>query len=342
MRRPPPRRTDRQNGVPPALRGDHPLTGLGYTEPVTRRPLTRLHDNGHGPDHARVAEEVPVALTYNGRPHVVMMATPADLEDFAVGFTISEELVPSPSHIRRLDVVRHAQGIEIGIRIEDDDARRLRDRGRALVGRVGCGLCGVETIQEAMREPRPIPAGPTFHVDALWRAEQALPALQPLNDETRAVHAAAWAGPDGTPEIVREDVGRHNALDKLLGALVREGRDPAGGFVLVTSRASYELVQKATVLGVRMLAAVSRPTGLAIRLAEASGLTLVGLLRDGSANIYAHGERLIGPGIRPAPDADGQAPNGAPLPTPPAQWRVSRSTNGARRETRPPEAAGPE
>ncbi len=293
MQKPLPEKDDRQSGVPPALRSGHPLKGLGYTEPVVRRRLTRLHDHAHEPGFAAVAEEVPVALAYNGRPYAVMMATPADLEDFAVGFTASEEIVSAPDHIQRVDVVRHAQGVEIDLRIHDDDARRLQDRGRAIVGRTGCGLCGVETIQEAMREPAPTPAGPAFRADALWRAERELAALQELNNETHAVHAAAWIRPDGTPEIIREDVGRHNALDKLLGALIREDRDTSDGFVVLTSRASYELVQKATALGVRLLAAVSRPTGLAIRLAEASGMTLVGLLRDGSANVYTHPDRLV-------------------------------------------------
>ncbi|MEJ2186154.1 MAG: formate dehydrogenase accessory sulfurtransferase FdhD [Gemmatimonadota bacterium] len=257
-----------------------------------RRPLTRLHDAERTADHAVVAEEVPVALAYDGRPYAVMMATPADLEDFAVGFTVTEEIAESPEQIRNLSVTRHAQGVEVNLTLNDDAAGHLADRRRTLVGQAGCGLCGVETIQEAMREPRQIPPGPTFRVDTLWRAAKELPGLQVLNGETRAVHAAAWVTMDGRPDIVREDVGRHNALDKVLGALVRSGRDPADGFAMVTSRASYELVLKAAVVGVRMLAAVSRPTGLAIRLAEASGLTLVALLRGRDANVYAHPERL--------------------------------------------------
>lgn len=292
MRKLPNTPIDRQDAVPPALRAGHPLVGLGYSDPTMRRPLTRLEDAERTADDAVVAEEVPVALTYNGRPHAVMMATPADLEDFAVGFTLTEGIVGSAEQIQHLEVTRHAQGVEVDLTIRYEDAQRLADRNRTLVGRVGCGLCGVETIQEALREPRPVGPGPVFQVEALWRAERELPALQVLNGETRAVHAAAWVLKDGRPDIVREDVGRHNALDKVFGALARAGRDPADGFALVTSRASYELVQKAGVMGVRMLAAVSRPTGLAIRLAEASGLTLVGLLRGRQASVYAHGERL--------------------------------------------------
>ena len=284
-------RADRDE-VPPALRPDHPLLGLGYSEPVRQRPFTHLDGTHSEEDEAAVAEEVPVALVYNTRPYAVMMATPADLEDFAVGFSLTENIVSSASEITQLEISKHAQGIEVHLVIPDAAAKRLEDRGRALIGRAGCGLCGVETIQEVLREPGSIAAGPPINIAALWRAEKELPALQTWNAETASLHAAAWADASGKPQIVREDVGRHNALDKVIGALVRAKRDPAEGFVVVTSRASYELVQKAATVGVRLLAAVSRPTGLAIRLAEASGVTLVALLRNGTANVYAHGERL--------------------------------------------------
>jgi FdhD protein len=279
--------------LPPALRPGHPLVGLGYSGPIRRRPLTRLAGAEATSGDAAIAEEVPVALVYNARPHAVMMATPADLEDFGLGFTLTEGIVTSAGELTGLDVVRHAQGIEVHMAIPAAAAERLTDRGRALIGRVGCGLCGVETIQDALRDPAPVSAGPAIALEALWRAERELPARQTWNRETGALHAAAWASPEGVPEIVREDVGRHNALDKVIGALARAGRDPARGFVVVTSRASYELVQKAAVAGVRLLAAVSLPTGLAIGLAEASGVTLVALLRGGTANVYAHGERLL-------------------------------------------------
>jgi len=278
--------------LPPALRPEHPLHGLGYSQPVRRRAFLRLGGPRAEPGEAPVAEEVPVALVYNMRPYAVMMATPADLEDFAVGFSITEAIVAGAADIGRVDVTRHAQGIEVQVAIPDAAARRLEERGRALIGRAGCGLCGVETIQEAMREPDPLPPGPPISVDALWRAERELVPRQVWNAETASLHAAGWFDLDGAPGVVREDVGRHNALDKVIGALAREGRDPAAGFVVVTSRASYELVQKAATAGVRLLAAVSRPTGLAIRLAEACGLTLVALLRSGTANVYTHPERL--------------------------------------------------
>ena len=279
-------------GLPPELRPEHPLLGLGYRRPVETRELVRLDGAARRSGAAAVAEEVPVALVYNGRPHVVMMATPADLEDLAAGFTLSEGIVRGAADIAGIEVERHARGVEARLRIPEEAAARLEGRGRALPGRTGCGLCGVESIEEALREPPALPPGPVVPVEALWRAERELPSHQGWNRETGALHAAAWVSLEGVPEVVREDVGRHNALDKVIGALARAGRDPAAGFVVVTSRASYELVQKAAAAGVRLLAAVSRPTGLAIALAEASGMTLVALLRGTTANVYAHGERI--------------------------------------------------
>lgn len=279
--------------LPPPLRADHPLFGLGYVRPLGARQLVRLDGPATAPGEATVAEEVPVSLVYNMRPHVVMMATPADLEDFATGFTLTEGIVSSLSQITRIETVRHAQGIELQVDIADASAEELKTRGRSLIGRTGCGLCGVESIQDALRELEPVPGGPAIPVASLWKAEAELPRRQEWNRETGAMHAAAWVTLDGELEVVREDVGRHNALDKVIGALARAGRDTAGGFVVLTSRASYELVQKAVAARVRLLAAVSRPTGLAVRLAEASGLTLVALLRGSTANVYAHGERLV-------------------------------------------------
>jgi formate dehydrogenase accessory protein FdhD len=278
--------------LPPALTPDSPLRGLGYTKPVLRRSLTHLQDSTSTPSDADVAEEVPVSLVYNMRPHVVMMATPADLEDFAVGFTLTEGIVESSAMISRVEVVKHAQGIEIQVGIDGAAAGQLQSRGRSLIGRTGCGLCGVESIQDALRELRPVSGEPRIKVESLWSAERQLPASQVLNRETGSLHAAAWATVAGDLRVVREDVGRHNALDKVIGALARAGEDPATGFLVLTSRASYELVQTAVSARVPLLAAVSRPTGLAIRLAEATGLTLVALLRGTSANVYAHEERL--------------------------------------------------
>jgi FdhD protein len=264
---------------------------LGYNEPTVTHDFEKLSDRASELHSAALAAEVPVALVYNGRPHVVMMCTPADLEDFGVGFTVTE-LIADASEIRRVDVVKYARGIELQIEIPAEKADRLAERGRAIVGRTGCGLCGVEVIDDALREPRLVRSSLVTSREALWRASESLHEHQPMNRETNAIHAAAWAASDGTLRVVREDVGRHNALDKVLGALVRDKTGASDGFVVVTSRASYELVQKAAVANIPLLAAVSRPTALAVDLAETAGITLVGLLRGRTANVYTHIERI--------------------------------------------------
>jgi len=268
------------------------LPSLGYSAPTVARDFDRLTDDATESQHSALAAEVPVALVYNGRPHVVMMCTPADLEDFAVGFTVTEAIAEA-SEITRIDVVKYSRGIELQIEIPSAAADKVGERGRAIVGRTGCGLCGVEVIDDALREPRLVRSALVLARDALWRASETLGARQPLNNETNAIHAAAWATSDGTLRVVREDVGRHNALDKVLGALSRAGTEADDGFLIVTSRASYELVQKAAVANVPLLAAVSRPTALAVQLAEEAGITLVGLLRGRTANVYCHWERIV-------------------------------------------------
>jgi FdhD protein len=265
---------------------------LGYSKPIVAHGFARLDGGATAHGSASLAAEVPVALVYNGRPHAVMMCTPADLEDFGFGFTVTELIAPAAS-ITRVDVVKYARGIELQMEIPADAAEALASRGRAIVGRTGCGLCGVEVIDEALREPRPVASPLRVTRDALWRASESLNANQPFNRDTSAIHAAAWASPDGTLRVVREDVGRHNALDKVIGALARAQENPSDGFAVVTSRASYELVQKAAAVGIPLLAAVSRPTALAVDLAQESGMTLVGLLRGRSANVYTHPTRLV-------------------------------------------------
>jgi len=288
------------NQPPPALRPDHPLFGLGYSRPVRDRAFERLDGAVVSSGDAPVAEEVPVAFVYNQRPHVVMMATPDDFEDFAIGFSLSEEIIGAPNDIQAVEVVRHGQGVELQITVPAELGERLAVRGRQLAGRTGCGLCGVETISEALREPRTVKWREPVDASALWRAEADLGARQEYNRATGAMHAAAWCTFEGTIRVVREDVGRHNALDKVIGALAREHTDASTGFLIMTSRASYELVQKAAVAGVPLLAAVSRPTGLAIRLAEAANVTLIGLLRGHTANVYAHAEHIRGaPAVSP-------------------------------------------
>ena len=281
---------ERDAAPAPALGADR---GLGYGPPARPRRVARLEGDQRHEATVTVAEEVPAALVYAGRSHVVMMCTPSDLEDLAVGFTVTEGVVDAPADVGSVRVARHSRGVELEVEIPAAAAARLRERTRLLAGRTGCGLCGVEAIDDAVRPVRAVRS--TFDVApaALWRAAAALDAHQPLNAETRAVHAAAWCDAEGTVRVAREDVGRHNALDKVIGALLRAGLDPAAGFVVVTSRASFELVQKAAAAGVPLLAAVSRPTGLAVRLAEQAGMTLVALLRGETADVHAHGERIV-------------------------------------------------
>lgn len=273
---------------------EHLLFGLGYTEPSSERSIVRLSDAGVEPASVVVAEEVPVALVYNGRPHVVVMSTPADLEDLAIGFSITEGVVANASAVGRVDVVRASHGVEVQIEIAAADADRLQDRARMLAARTGCGLCGVETIGDALRVPGRVQSALHVSAEALWRAGGELTRRQSLNHVTSTVHAAGWGTSDGVLHVVREDIGRHNALDKVLGALARAGTQTCDGLVVVTSRASYEMVQKAAAIGVELIAAVSRPTGLAIQYAELAGMTLVGLLRGRSANVYTGMHRISG------------------------------------------------
>jgi FdhD protein len=238
-----------------------------------------------------LAEEAPVELRYNGEPFAVMMATPADLEDFAFGFSLTEGRVASAAQIRGVAIHEQLEGYVVdvdatGVDAVDDEAARL------LPGRSGCGLCGSRHLEDVLRPLARVPDGPVLAPHALEQALEALAQHQPLNRQTGAVHAAAWASPEGDILLVREDVGRHNALDKLLGALVRGGVDVRGGFVLVTSRASYEMVTKAASLGVGVLAAISAPTALAVTLAQSCHLTLTGFVRPGRHVVYSHPERL--------------------------------------------------
>lgn len=243
--------------------------------------------------HDRLAEETPVALVYSGLPYVVMLTTPQELEDFAVGFSLSEQLIGRASEIKSLEIHRVDRGIEIHLCIPSERFVALADRQRNLAGRTGCGLCGVSTLAETVRRPAPVSTGITVSTRELHEAFQQLPARQNLNAITGAVHAAAWAVPRQGVQLVREDVGRHNALDKLIGALARADVDFTTGYALVTSRASYEMVQKSATLGITLMAAISAPTGLAVRLAEEAGLTLIGFARKGNHVVYARPERIV-------------------------------------------------
>ncbi|MFM8443344.1 MAG: formate dehydrogenase accessory sulfurtransferase FdhD [Methylococcus sp.] len=240
-----------------------------------------------------IAEEAPIALLYNGEPHVVMLATPLDLEDFALGFSLTEQIVTRLEDIQSVGVYPRRDGIEVRVRIPDAFCDSIMDKGRNMTGRTGCGLCGARTLQQAVRRPPPIRSALSVRAVELMRALSALRGQQRLNQITGAVHAAAWVRPGDAAMMVREDVGRHNALDKLIGVLARKKTDFGAGYVVVTSRASFEMVQKCAMVGIGLLAAISAPTGLAIRQAEESGLTLVGFARDQDHVVYAHPRRLL-------------------------------------------------
>lgn len=245
-----------------------------------------------GAEADRLAEETPVALEFNGISHATMLATPADLEDFAVGFSLSEGIIDRLADVRGIDVLPQCDGIVVQIEIASACEARLKSRRRAMAGRTGCGLCGVETLPEVLRPVAPVPAGAPLPVGAVLRAMRAMRARQALHDLTGATHAAGWADASGAVALVREDVGRHNALDKLIGALARQALPATGGMALVSSRASFEMVQKAAAAGVGVLAAVSAPTALAVRLADSAGIALLGFLRDDDATLYSHPERI--------------------------------------------------
>ncbi|MBB4285094.1 formate dehydrogenase accessory sulfurtransferase FdhD [Roseospira goensis] len=250
-------------------------------DPATVAGALHRPDGGAGRVDWTLPEEAPIGFVYNGDPFAVMMATPADLEDFALGFSLAEGIIPAPDALLLAKVRRRSDGWELCLAVDPDaaDADRLAER-RGLEGRSGCGLCGVATLAEASRAlPRvgPPPEGVTPATIA--RAFAALPDHQPLNARTRSVHAAAFCDPTGRIMMAREDVGRHSALDKLIGALARAGLDPRGGFCIMTSRCSVELVQKAARVGVPLLATVSAPTTLALETARRVGLRLAALAR---------------------------------------------------------------
>jgi FdhD protein len=257
-------------------------------------PVGRWDGQRVAPATERVAEELPVSLVYNGLAHVVMMATPADLEDFALGFSLSEGILKSADELYATEVVPVGDGLRLSMDIDLERYLPLEEQRRNLAGRTGCGLCGAETIEQAVRHPGRVSDGPRVAHSAVERAFAALSAHQQLNSMTGAVHAAAWASREGEVLIVREDVGRHNALDKMIGGAVRARHPLDAGFALITSRASFEMVQKAASVGITIVAAISAPTGLAIRLAEETELTLLGFARGGKHNVYANPSRLTG------------------------------------------------
>jgi FdhD protein len=240
-----------------------------------------------------VPEEVPVAFSYGGTTHAVMMASPADFEDFALGFSLTEGIIASPDEIEAIAVEDLGAGIDIQIRLKDKANTRFEARRRRLAGPVCCGLCGIESIEEAMRAVPHVEAEAfTLGSDDIGRAVRQLSDAQPVHHETHAVHAAGFYRPGEGLVAAREDVGRHNALDKLAGALAKAGVDGSGGAVVITSRVSVEMVQKAAAIGAPVIIAVSAPTALAIRTAEAAGLTLVALARGNDFETFTHPHRV--------------------------------------------------
>ena len=270
---------DRPIGVPPSTTTE--AVTIGFADRVARAG-ERL-----------VAAEVPVQVVFGGVPFGIMMATPADLDDFAFGFSLTEGVVGAASEIRGVDI----QAVEGAVRLAVDVVgARLGvhlARKRAMTGRTSCGLCGVDDLAALPRAAGPAGEAPRLALRAIERALGALDAGQHLNAATRAVHGAAWATLEGAVLDVREDVGRHNALDKLIGACLRAGRDPAAGFVLVTSRASFEMVEKTATFGCRTLVAVSAPTALAIDRARALDVTLAGIARRDSVTLFHGAERVV-------------------------------------------------
>ncbi|MDE3117185.1 MAG: formate dehydrogenase accessory sulfurtransferase FdhD [Pseudomonadota bacterium] len=255
----------------------------------------RWTPNGDEAGSRNVPEETPVALTYNRATHAVMMATPADLEDFAVGFSLSEGIVSAPGEIEEFEAVPAESGIELRLTIAPARAATLIQRHRYLAGATGCGLCGMESLAEAVRPSPRVPKGLRVAPPVIAEAIACLPSAQALNLTTRAVHAAGFFRPGTGLIAVREDVGRHNALDKLAGHLARAGVAAETGIVLLTSRISVEMVQKAAVMGAPIIAAVSAPTALALRTAEDAGITLIGIARDDGFEIFTHAGRILTP-----------------------------------------------
>jgi FdhD protein len=258
-------------------------------------------NSGHSEGARTIPEETAVALTYNGGTYAVMMATPQDLRDFAVGFSLSEGIVQSPDDIESLEVLPLDDGIELRMWLAPSKADRLSERRRHIAGPTGCGLCGIDSIAEAVRPAAIVAPGRSFSPQQIMAAMQGIPPLQAINIETRAVHAAAFWTPARGIVALREDVGRHNALDKLAGAVAQDNVCASEGMVLLTSRVSVEMVQKTAMMGAPVMVAVSAPTALAVRTADAAGITLAAIARADGFEVFTHPGRItsgvMAPGV---------------------------------------------
>jgi len=249
-------------------------------------------ESGAGEGLRTIPEETALALTYNGGTYAVMMGTPQNLRDFAIGFSLSEGIVQSPEDIESLDIVPLDDGIELRMWLEPSLANRLNERRRHIAGPTGCGICGIDSIAEAIRPAAVVAFGRSFSPRQIMAAMQSIAPLQTINIETRAVHAAAFWMPERGIVALREDVGRHNALDKLAGALAQGKIATGDGMVLLTSRVSVEMVQKAAAMGAPLMVAVSAPTALAVRMADAAGITLAAIARADGFEIFTHATRI--------------------------------------------------
>ena len=267
------------------------------TDGARRASVVRWRDGERRVVDDWLTEEVPVALEFNGVSHAVMLATPADLEDFALGFGLAEGIFASAADLHDCEVRHSLQGITVAMQVSARCFAALKERRRTLAGRTGCGVCGTESLAKVLRPVPVIEPATQIHSTAIARAMREMREHQVLCQATGAVHAAAWCSIAGAVLLAREDVGRHNALDKLveqlIGALARSELQRAPGFIAVTSRASVEMVQKAAVAGAPLLAAVSAPTSLAVETADAAQMALVGLARQGNLVVYSHAERVV-------------------------------------------------
>jgi FdhD protein len=261
---------------------------------VSTQGISRWRDQHWTQEQDNLAVEMPVALEFNDVSHAVMLATPCDLENFALGFALSEGIVESRAEFSRAEVEVSELGVTVHCEISGHAFLKLKQRRRNMTGRTGCGLCGVESLGQVLREIRAVPDTTTVSASAMRAALKELKTLQPLNRLTGAMHAAAWSSHDGKLQQVCEDVGRHNALDKLIGAMTLRELSFQQGFLLITSRASVEMVQKAATVGIASLVAISAPTSLAVKTAKDAGMMLVAFARGDEFVAYAHGERITG------------------------------------------------